>query len=312
MDLSKLTDSELYKLCQEYGGNAISWRRKFAGLLPEVERRELWRRRGFSGIYEFAFRVGGLSRESVDRILQISKKLDDKPALKEQLVSGSQSWTKIEKVAYIATPENEASWAKKVEAMPFRALEAYVKEIRLKSPDAGLLDNIPVTPQYRTLSFTISNEIEEKLRLAKHDLEKKQKQILTFNEVLKDLFTQKPETQIVIKVCPDCAKRKAAEAKTRHIPKETQNYILGLHNRLCAFKNCGKPATSLHHTRRFALNPSHNPEFIVPVCTAHERLVHTGFVDDENWRILDAPIKNQKYAIDQLVGKYRNIPPHPR
>lgn len=307
-----MTDSELYKLCQEYGGNAISWRRKFAGLLPEVERRGLWRRRGFTSIFEFAFRVSGLSTESVERILKISQKLEDKPALKEQLVSGSQSWTKIERVAYIATPETDRDWAKKVEKMPFRALDAYVKEIRLERPDAGLLDNIPETPQFRTLSFTVSTEIEEKLRLAKHDLEKKRKQMLTFNEVLKELFTQKPEAQILIKVCPDCAKRKADGAKSRHIPLETQRYIYALHKNICAFKSCHKPATSLHHTRRFALNPSHNPEFIVPVCTAHERLVHTGFVDDENWLILDKPVENQKYAIDRLVQKYRNIQPRPR
>ena len=40
-DLSKLTDTQLYKKCREYGHNAKLWKQRFAGLLPEVEKRQL-------------------------------------------------------------------------------------------------------------------------------------------------------------------------------------------------------------------------------------------------------------------------------
>ena len=39
----QLTDSELYQKCREYGASARSWTRKFAGLLPEVFRRQLYK-----------------------------------------------------------------------------------------------------------------------------------------------------------------------------------------------------------------------------------------------------------------------------
>lgn len=309
MDLSKLTDSELYKLCQEYGSNAIIWRRRFAGLLPEVSRRGLYLRRGFGSIYEFAFKVSGLSQDSTDRILRISKKLEDKPLLKAQLETGSQSWSKIEKVAFVATPETDKDWAKKVETMPYRALEAYVNEI--KTIDAGGLENIPQTPQYRSLTFTVSTETEERLRLAKQELEHKRKQPLTFNEVLKDLFVQKPEAQIAIEICPECAKRKADEARGRYIPAAVQKYVKAKYKNLCAFKNCHEPATSLHHTRRYALNQSHDPDYIVPLCKKHERLMHTGLIKNEtdspeHWKLLNAPDpKDPKFQIDQIVQKFR-------
>jgi hypothetical protein len=57
-----------------------------------------------------------MSRESVDRILRLHNRLSDKPHLRTQLESGSQAWTKIEKVSYIATAETEKQWAEKVEA----------------------------------------------------------------------------------------------------------------------------------------------------------------------------------------------------
>ena len=69
MNLRKLTDPELYKLCQEYGLNARQWMRKFAGLLPEVKRRRLYRRHGCSSIHEFA-RINRLKSVVNDELRQ--------------------------------------------------------------------------------------------------------------------------------------------------------------------------------------------------------------------------------------------------
>jgi hypothetical protein len=68
----KLTDSELYKKCQEYGLNAKQWLRKFAGLLPEVLRRRLHKRRGYTSIHEFAAKLAGMSEGTVNRILRLA------------------------------------------------------------------------------------------------------------------------------------------------------------------------------------------------------------------------------------------------
>ena len=52
--LKNLSDQELYARCQQYGLNARLWQRKFASLLPEVEERKLYQRKGYGSIYEFA------------------------------------------------------------------------------------------------------------------------------------------------------------------------------------------------------------------------------------------------------------------
>lgn len=66
-------------------------------MLPEVNRRELMARasgkswlqeRGFSSIFEFAAKLVRLNKEQVQRVLQLERKFDDKPVLKESLFEG--------------------------------------------------------------------------------------------------------------------------------------------------------------------------------------------------------------------------------
>src|SRR3989338_1390731 len=133
MKFKRLSDKDLYAFCKEYGQKARFWRRRFAGLLPEVERRELYRRRGCGSIYEFAAKLAGMSKESVNKVLQISRKLQDKPRLLEQLETGAQSWSKLEKVAYVATVQTDGEWAERLETMPQASVEAFVQNSRLKT-----------------------------------------------------------------------------------------------------------------------------------------------------------------------------------
>ncbi|MBI5754420.1 hypothetical protein HZA40_04730, partial [Candidatus Peregrinibacteria bacterium] len=64
-NLTCLTDQNLYELCKTYGTRALEWRRKFIGLLPEVNKRKLYQKKGFGSIFEFAKKLAGLSEEQV-------------------------------------------------------------------------------------------------------------------------------------------------------------------------------------------------------------------------------------------------------
>ena len=322
-DLSTLSDSELYTRCKDYGLQARVWRRRFAGLLPEVLRRDLHRRRGYGSLYEFAFKLAGMSSASVDKVLGLAEKLVDKPVLREQLVSGSQGWSKIEKVAYIATPETDKEWAEKVEKMSASALGAFVQATRgftenengENHTDVGESGNTFRLEQWGNLSFPVAPEVEKKLRLLKYRLEKEKGVTLTFNEVFQLLLAQeagdKQQAQVVIQVCPECAARKASEATGRAIPAGVRRVLYAMYQGYCGFPNCTRAASSLHHTRRFALSPGHDPKTIVPLCKAHERLVHSGLIANEEdpprlWRLLVRPdAGHPKFAIDQKVQNYR-------
>ncbi len=314
MEIQELSDKDLYARCQEYGTHARVWRRRFAGLLPEVLRRELYRRRGYASIYEFAFKLAGMSTSSVDKVLHLAEKLEDKPVLREQLVSGEQGWSKIEKVAFIATPETDKVWAERVEKMSVHALEAFVQvERSADSTHVSKEDNKFRPQQWGQMNFPVSPEIEKQLRLMKYRLEQEKGITLTYNEVMEILMkgNSTENAKVVVQVCPECAARRAETASGRAIPALVRRLVLAQYQGLCGFPKCARPGASLHHTRRFSLNQSHDPRYIVPLCKSHERLVHSGFIENEedppkNWRILQKPdSQHSKFIIDQKVQSHR-------
>lgn len=136
--LSDLSDKDLYGLCKVCGNNAREWLRKFAVLLIEVSRRGLHRRRGYSSVYEFAAKMVGMNRRTVDKILRLQRVLLDKPVLR--LLIGEVGWTKVSVVAGIATAETDGFWADKVKLLPKGALEVYVRG--LKEQEKQKIDNI--------------------------------------------------------------------------------------------------------------------------------------------------------------------------
>lgn len=212
--VSQLSDNDLYQKCREYGMNAKQWSRKFAGLLPEVARRGLHRKKGFISIQEFAGKLAGMSEYAVDKILHLAKHLENKPVLKKLFESGAEGWSKMEKVAYIATTETDKTWADKVTLLSTRALETLVQNYRsncthvsekenitLFSQEAGVdgeVQNPNFEPPVR-FSFPASKEVEFDLRLAKQKLEKQSKQALSWNEAFQMLI-QKSEL-VSVKTC---------------------------------------------------------------------------------------------------------------
>ena len=206
MNLKDLSDKDLYQLCKEYGLNARVWRRRFAGLLPEVLERRLYKKRGYTSIYEFASKLASMSKESVDKVLCISRKLVNKPLLKEQLVSGDQGWSKLEKVAFISTPETDKFWAEKVSSMTQDSLEAYVQEVRRHNPN-GEINRLSFTlksdfqpEKSSTLTFHLKPELEKKFRMFKYQLERERREPLTFEDALEELLA--PHWAVYMKKIP--------------------------------------------------------------------------------------------------------------
>src|SRR3989338_10710595 len=114
-DLTKnLSDEKLFELCQKFGSQALLWRRKFIGLLPEVYKRRLYKKKGFSSIFEFAAKLAGLSEEQVSRALNIHKKFEKTPALQRIFEDGEVSINKLARVVSVATQENQEFWAEQV------------------------------------------------------------------------------------------------------------------------------------------------------------------------------------------------------
>jgi hypothetical protein len=88
--------------------------RKFIGLLPEVYKRKLFEKKGFSSIFEFAAKLCGLSQEQVRLTLNLERRFEEMPTLKSMLENGEASINKLARIVSIATPENERELAANV------------------------------------------------------------------------------------------------------------------------------------------------------------------------------------------------------
>lgn len=288
MQKISLNVSELHRKFSWYGRNAREWARKCATLLPEIERERVWEVKGFGSIYEYAARLAGMSHSSVDEALRVLKKIEDKPALME--VAEKFGISAVRPVAVVATVETAEFWAEKASEMSKHTLQAYVNEIKIQP-------GLEIMPEKVDLHAEVSRELAEKLVKLKGqgEWEKLFEEFLNMRE--KMLAQEKPEEKITA---------------SRHIPVEIERFVMRRSRGQCEFPRCQKKYSILHHTQRFALEHVHDPSRIVALCKAHERMVHLGLVEDEKimtgqWKIMKwADKKDPRYAIDQLVGKYRN------
>lgn len=355
---NNLSDKELYRKCQLYGGEARKWMRKFAALLPEVARRELYKKHGFYSIFEFAAKLAGMKHETVVEILRIAKKLKDKPLLLNQLAE--QGINKLRLVANIATKENEAALCEKIKEMSKATLATFIQEKFRAGTGSGLNDTTIGSGQKR---ITISIPFEPKVELQLRELQKKLSRECGFpielNEVIKTLLetfqnaenkkstgsakttakiagpnkpvastitvlnfqrmqSQIPDVRLNNKphkltpaqtptALPTSAQSQRPKPPSRHIPSKIKEILYQKFAGRCAWPGCLKLPEIYHHTLRFSLNPSHNPDYLAPLCKNHERLAHHGLIENEEespqtWRLKFEPDKSEsKYQIDQKV-----------
>ena len=300
--------NQLHEQFVAYGTNAKMWMRKCALLLPEIEQRRVWDRGEFRSIYEYAAKLAGMSRDAVNDALRILGKVEDMPEIIEVIkLKGINAVKPIENVV---TVESAKFWAAKVRIMSKNTLETYVKEMR-KTDDVGLprkLGNGEFTQEKAVLDFLglheakivgmeLAPEVFEKLEKLKGDG--------SWNELMKTLLEEREQRLAEQKPA-------AVEATARTIPAKIKKFVIQRTNGTCAFPGCLKPNQILHHTQRLVLEKVHDPDRIVGLCKAHERLAHLGLIENEDgpavgWRVRREPdATSPKYAVDVVVNKFRH------
>jgi hypothetical protein len=193
-NVRKLSDQDLMAKYQEFGKKAREWKNRFVALLPEVARRGLHRKKGFATIVEFAAKVGGVVKSTVEVIFRIERALADKPELKA--MASEVGVNKIRAVASIATKENEKELVKLVQKMSKPALELFAREKRdgkQEKKQCGInfeqeCDFRPGTERRtvrKTVSFGLDEDVEFKLRKFKQGMGGEK---VEWNDVIKVLL----------------------------------------------------------------------------------------------------------------------------
>jgi hypothetical protein len=75
----------------------------------------------------------------------------------------------------------------------------------------------------------------------------------------------------------------------RHVPAAVKRWHRLLFDGLCSFPGCHQPIAANHHTQRFALCPSHDPDLMGPLCEAHHQMAHRGLIEREEALVSGGP-----------------------
>ncbi|MEK7172202.1 MAG: hypothetical protein AAB739_04810 [Patescibacteria group bacterium] len=265
----KITDEKLYELCKLYGERARFWRQKFIGLLPEVNRRRLFEKKGFQTILEFAAKLAGVGEKQLDMVLNLEKRFQDKPDLHKALVNGEVSVNKLARVVSISTPENQSFLAEQVKILPQKALETFVRDEKsLRAQELG--EQLPVLQlgDLDTISESelgLSQEVKEKL----HELKNKG---IDINQLI--LMAIQKREQEIAEEKEKIAFEQISEETSRYISRKIEKLIDTEFGDKCAVPNCQKKSEQIHHTLPFAMLKNHNPYFLKPLCKEHHAIAH--------------------------------------
>ncbi|PIZ73185.1 hypothetical protein COY06_05710 [Candidatus Peregrinibacteria bacterium CG_4_10_14_0_2_um_filter_41_8] len=104
------------------------WSRKFAALLPEVNKRQLYRKHGFFSIFEFAAKLAGMGRKNVEEVLRTYSKVEDRPLLKVQIEQFG--WAKVRVITPLIETVEETKLVEMVKTLPREALAECVHELK--------------------------------------------------------------------------------------------------------------------------------------------------------------------------------------
>lgn len=286
-----MTDEKLYELCKTYGERALMWRRKFAGLLPEVNKRRLYEKKGFSSIFEFAAKLAGMSKEQVARVLNLELKFKDKPVLKKMLIEGKVSVNKLARIASVANVENEEFLADQIRLLPNRAVETLVKDMKFGNQNGLLkLKNEPKSVHVHTLEMLeLSPEVVEKLSELQNKgidindlllgfLKKREEEIAYQKaEIVAELkgMTNQTCENFAQEVVNSAGTKQKHKSASHYVPAKIKKIIYHDHGTKCSVPNCEKLATTIHHTNRFAITQIHDPRFLAPLCREHHLIAHS-------------------------------------
>ena len=286
------SDEKLYKTCRRHGHHSLKARYKFIGLLPEVYRRKLYEKKGFSSIFVFAFQLAGLTEQQVRRTLNLDRKFEDKGLfqLRNALVSGEVSVNKLAQVASIATLENEGEVLEKSKILPKSTLEAMVRDfkhgngsnktkIEPKSVPGNNLNELNLSPEILQKLLTLQNKGIDLNKLLAQFLDERDRRI-------------EEEKQAIVKEDELAANGGRTNEEWDEIDREmgvitlyfpppryvrarTKNVLKQEFGTKCAIPHCPKPSKPLHHTDRFSLSGENNPYYLAPLCKDHHTLAHS-------------------------------------
>lgn len=321
--MKKLTEKErtIHAQFQQYGRNAREWLRKCQQMLPLIDEYKIWDKRGYSSIYEYAYKLAGMNQDQVRESLRIMRHISNRPAL--QRVVDAKGLNAVRPVlTLVAHGDSEEFWAEKAMEMSQQTLVTYVREWRKQHDQKEASTGFQVESRIDTtfadsVSAGLTSadatfervELELPVRIARK-LEKFRNNE-KFLKILVEAIENFEESDVVGEERDGAADAKmvgrttevegVSDVKTvgsvteevaskpdsvrtdsRYIPAAIRRHVEVRARGRCEFSGCGRPYEIFHHTQRWDLEHVHDPDRIVALCKNHERIAHCGLIENED------------------------------
>ncbi len=272
----KMSDPELYALCKKWGADALEARRKFIGLLPEVNARRLYERRNFRSIYHFAAILGGVSEQLVNDVLRLERRFEEMPRLHAALVKGEIGLSKLARIASVVEVRNEGEICEKIRTLSRRAVDVLVKEIKMESEGAvehdGLFEreNEVKSLAGQNHDFEILNALSPEVKMKLKELLDKE---IDINEIILEALAGR-NSEIVDKEEEIGVEVGRVQSQSRHIPVKIRKILKMKFGSKCADSDCRNCSEHIHHEKPFVYYAEHDPRRMKPLCRGHHELEH--------------------------------------
>ncbi len=283
--ISTFSDQKILELCQKYGAQTRFWRQKFIGLLPEVNRRKLYEKKGFGSIFEFAKKIAGLSEEQVRTALNLERNFADKPVLQKLLINGDVSLNKLVRITSVVTKENEQFWADQIKLLPQKAIETLVrdeKDHQKKVQDGEqkpFFEERELRAQLPPLLVGQTEELQLSAEI-KTELLELQRKGIDLNSLLQEFLDKRKE-----EIEEEKSTHVVAPTPSRYISVKVRRLLQKEHGTKCSIPNCAKPSEHIHHAQRFSLAHLHDPRYLAPLCKEHHLIAHSIDVNFQRERV---------------------------
>lgn len=265
MEFEQWSDEQILATCVRYGEEARKWKNKFLGLLPEVDRRQLYEKKGFTSVVHFAQVVGGVSEEQVRTALRLDVQFQETPMLHTLFTSGEVGMHKLARIASIANKSNEEFLANQVHILPAAALNTLVKDVRQAEKSLYVQNPaLPTIPEITQVAVQLDQEVAQEL------LAMREKGIDIDSEL--KLFLEQRKTQIEQE--KETLGEQCEETKSRYIPKDVRNILTKEYGTKCSMPGCTNLSEEIHHTQRWSMSQKHDPRYMAPLCYEHHQIAH--------------------------------------
>ena len=254
--------------------------------LMEMQRRNLFRELGCTGIFEYCQRHLKFCESQANyyrRIAEVSFKV---PELKAAVVQGELSISKARRITTVINPTNHQEWIRNAQTMKQKELE---KAVSIVNPQAHPIERIrPVARNVSELRVPIDDETDKNLEILKDLLSQKLKRAATLADVIawaaketREKFDPEKKAERFAKRTTLSSRKLAPLQPGRHpVPAKVKHEVVLRDGHRCSYRSadgkiCGQRKwTDLHHlvpVSEGGLNIANNLQFL---CSAHHRLSH--------------------------------------